>query len=207
MKYFNEEYRTRLYKTIELLEDNSLVEIVVIAKERSGNYKDVALFFAFAIMALIFTLLMFLPIDFTTGLVYFATVASFFISYTIASYLPPLKRMLIKKERVKKTVEITGRAIFQKGGIRFTDQKIGILIYVSDFEQTVCVLPDRGAETAIPEEDWKMINKGFDEVYTKPNPAMALLDHLESLKDTFNQYIPPIENDINELPDDLEVEL
>jgi len=207
MKYFNEEYRTRLYKTIELLENNSLVEIVVIAKERSENYRDVALIFAFVLMSLVFTLLMFLPIEFPVGLVYFVTLLTFFLSYTIASFLPPLKRILIKKERIKKTVEITGRAIFQKGGIRFTDQKIGILIYVSNFEQTVCVLPDRGAETSIPEDDWKMINKGFDEIYTKPNPATALLDHLESLKDIFNQYIPPIENDINELPDDLEVDL
>ncbi len=207
MKYFNEEYRTRLYKTIELLENNSLVEIVVIAKERSNNYRDVALIFAFVLMSLVFTLLMFLPIDFTTGLVYFATLLTFFLSFTIVSYLPALKRMLLKKEKMRKTAEITGRAIFQKGGIRFTDQKIGILIYVSDFEQTVCVLADRGAETSIPEEDWQMINKGFDEIYTKLNPATALLDHLESLKDTFNQYIPPIENDINELPDDLEVEL
>ena len=207
MKYFNEDYKTRLYKTIEEIENNSLVEIVVIAKERSANYRDVVLWFAFAFMSVIFTLLMFLPIDFTTVLVYFLTLASFLLGFGIIYFIPGLKKIFIKKSRTKKATEIYGRAIFQKGGIRFTDEKIGILIYASIFEKEVFVIPDRGAETSIPEEEWDKIRDGFNKVFQQANPATALLDHLISCKPIFNQYIPPIENDINELPDDLEVEL
>lgn len=207
MKYFNENYRTKLYQTIEELENNSLVEIVVIAKERSENYKDVALWGAFGLMSVVYTFLMFAPMEFPILLVYFLTIATFFLGFVLISIIPALKRAFVGKKRMKKQAEITGRAIFQKGGIRFTNDQIGILIYVSDFEKTVCVLPDRGAETAIPEEEWQKINIGFEQIYSKPNPAEALLTHLLSLKPIFNQYIPPIENDINELPDDLEVEL
>ncbi len=207
MKYFNEDYKTKLYKTIEELEDNSLVEIVVIAKQHSNSYKDISLWFSVILMFTTFTFLMFAPFDVDAFLIFIITILSFFSAFLIVSFIPVIKKIFIKKARMLKTVEITARAIFQKGGLRFTDQKIGILIYVSDFEKTVCVLPDRGAETAIPEEEWKIIRDGFDKIYTKSNPANALLEHLLSLKTVFYQYIPPIENDINELPDDLEVTL
>ena len=207
MKNFNEKYKTNLYKTIEDIENNSLVEIVVIVKERSANYRVIDLWFAFAFMTIVFGLLMFLPIDFTTILVFFLTISSFFLGFGISYFIPAIKKIFLKKNILKKAVEIYGRAIFQKGGIRFTDEKIGVLIYASVFEKEVIVIPDRGAETSVPEEEWETIRKGFDTIFQKPNPATALLDNLQNCQSIFNQYIPPVENDINELPDDLEVEL
>ena len=207
MKYFNEDYKTNLYKTIEDIENNSLVEIVVIVKERSADYKDILLWFAFAFMVFAYTLFMFTPLEFDPFLIYFFTILSFFIGFGIIFFIPALKRLFIKKKRQKKAVEIFGRAIFQKGGIRFTDEKIGVLIYASVFEKEVIVIADRGAEVAIPEEEWQTIKKGFDNVFYQSNPAEKLLENLQACKSIFSQYIPPIENDINELPDDLEVDL
>jgi putative membrane protein len=68
-------------------------------------------------------------------------------------------------------------------------------------------LPDRGAKNAVPSEDWTKIEEGFQSIFSQPNISEALLQQLANCKDIFNQFIPPIENDINELPDNLDVEL
>ncbi|RLD79591.1 MAG: hypothetical protein DRJ10_08615, partial [Bacteroidetes bacterium] len=39
MNRFNETFRTKLFETIELIENNSLIEMVVIIKPQSGRYR------------------------------------------------------------------------------------------------------------------------------------------------------------------------
>ncbi len=91
--------------------------------------------------------------------------------------------------------------------MRFTNDKIGVLFYFSVFEQRAFIIADRGAQTAVPQEEWDEINKQFSTIFEKPNPADALLNNLQNLKTIFHTYIPPIENDINELPDNLDVDI
>jgi len=43
MKYFNQDFKTKLYKAISNIENNSLVEVVAIVKPRSEAYADVPL--------------------------------------------------------------------------------------------------------------------------------------------------------------------
>jgi len=69
------------------------------------------------------------------------------------------------------------------------------------------VLPDRGAETAVPAQEWEKINENFQAVFESDNLPEAILGALAQCKSVFQEYIPPVENDINELPDDLSVEL
>jgi len=207
MKQFNEDFRTKLYKTIELIENNSLVEIVVIIKAQSDKYKDISLWAGITISFLLYTFFMFSPVEFDYMYIYFFTILSFFGVYGLFSSIPFLHSLLIKKARKQKAVEIAARAIFQKGGIRFTNDRIGVLIYVSYFEKQVYILPDRGAKTSVPEEEWKIINNNFQSVFNSQNIADELINQLANCKDIFSKYIPPIENDINELPDNLDVEL
>lgn len=207
MKEFNQEFKTELYKTIEDIENNSLVEIVVIAKAKSENYRDVSLWFGFGFMFVIYSFFMFSHFEFDPFLIYFFSILSFPLGYFLHYLIDPLRRITIKKSRMKKNVEIASRAIFQKGGIYNTNEKIGILFYVSTFEKMIHILPDKGAETSIPAEEWEKIRASFDNIFNSQNPANQLIEELKKCKSIFNQYIPPIENDINELPDDLNVDL
>jgi putative membrane protein len=207
MKQFNQDYRTELYKTIKDIEDNSLIEVVVITKARSSNYLDVSLWFAFAFMISVYTFLMLAPFEVNAFLFYITAIVAFFIGYFLNFLIDPLRKIFLKKERMKKSVEIMARAIFQKGGIHHTREKIGVLFLCSVFEKTVYILADSGAETSVPEAEWEKIRTGFNDIFKKPNHAKALIEELQKCKQIFNQYIPPVENDINELPDDLEVEL
>ncbi len=206
MKKLNDVFKTQLCKTIEEIEDNSLVEVVLMGKQRSGNYIDTALWVGIVLSLITFTLLMFLPIVFGDYLVYIAPIAMFTIGYAATYFIKPLGRKVIGNKRIKRNVEIMARAIFQKGEIRHTNSKIGVLFYLSFFEKIVYILPDKGAELMVPPEEWDKIQAGFTVVFERKDYDTAIIEALEKTKAVFNQYIPPIENDINELPDDMEID-
>lgn len=207
MKRFNEDFKTKLYETIEDIENNSLVEIVAVVKAKSGNYRDISLWFALGIMFLTSSFFMFSPIEFDVYLIYVFTFLAFISAYLIAELFKGLKRLFIKKSRLIRNTDIYTRAIFQKGGIRFTNEKIGVLIYVSLFEKRVKLLADRGAFTLVPNELWWQMKQDFNTIFDKDNAADAFIEELKKTKAVFSEFILPIENDINELPDDLEVDL
>ncbi len=207
MKRFNDNFKSKLYKTIEDIENNSLVEIVSIFRASSGSYKDVSLWTAVAFMFLTSSFFMFSPIEFDVYMIWLSTFASFILAYFITEILKPFKRLFVSKKRMKKNVDIYGRAIFQKGGIRFTNEKIGVLIYVSVFEKQVKIIPDRGAFTSVPNEMWEQFESNFQAIFNKSDITGEFINELKKTKPIFAEYILPVENDINELPDDLEIEL
>ena len=207
MKKFNEDFKTELYQTIEDIENSSLVEVVAMIKPKSGNYHDISFFAGAIVLFLTYTFFMFAPPVFDVYLIYFLTVASFLVAYSAVEFIQPIKRILTGKKRKNKNTEIYARAIFQKGGIRHTKEKIGILIYVSLFEKKVEIIADRGAETSIPEEDWAKIDKGFQNIFNSSDLPAAFLNQIKSCKEIFSKYIPSSEDDINELPDDLDIDI
>ena len=207
MKQFNEDFRTRLYDTIKNIEDNSLVEIVVIIKAASGKYRDIPLWSAVIFSILLYTFFMFSHFEFDVYLIYAFTVLSFFLIWSLVAATGFVQKIFINKSRKKRNVEIYARAIFQKGGLRFTKEHIGVLFYVSLLENMVYILPDRGAEFAVPVDEWEKMKQDFQLIFNDKNVAENLLDVLKNQQSVFSKYIPPVENDINELPDDLEVDL
>jgi putative membrane protein len=207
MKRFDEDFRTRLYDTIKQIEDNSLVEMVVIIKPQSGKYRDIALWAGVLFSFFLYTFFMFSPFNFDVFLIYAFTILGFLFAFGLFSAIPILESKIIKQKRKDKNVEIYARAIFQKAGIRFTSERIGTLIYCSLFEKRVYVLPDRGAKNAVPAGEWTKIEAGFQSIFYHPNLPEALLEQLANCKAVFSQFIPPVENDINELPDNMDIEL
>ena len=207
MKKFNEDFKAKLYKTIEDIENNSLIEVVAVVKANSGKYRDVSLWVAIVVMFLTYTFFMFSPFVFEVYFIYFFSLLSLILAYLLVELIKPIKRLFTKKKRLIKNTDIYARAVFQKGGIRFTNDKIGMLIYVSLFEKRVKIIADRGAFTLVPNEFWREFKYDFISIFEKDNEADAFIEELKKMKPIFAEYILPIENDINELPDDLEVEL
>jgi putative membrane protein len=207
MKRFNDNFKSNLYKTIEEIEKNSLVEIVTVIRANSGKYRDSALWFAVGFMFLASAFFMFSPIEFNVWLIWLATFIAFILAWLCAELIKPVKRLLISENRMKKNVEIYGRAVFQKGGIMNTEKRIGVLFYVSVFEKKVEIIPDRGAYSAIPHEIWEIMKADFQNIFKDSDPANALIICLANTKSKFAEYILPVENDINELPDNPEIDL
>lgn len=208
MNIFSEDFKTKLNKTIEQIEnENSEVEIVAIIRNQSEKYNDVSLLISVVLMFILYTIFMIIPSEINAYLIFLLTVLSFFVFYAVLLFFPKLIRPFVKKSRMKRSVEIMARAIFQKGGIYLTQNNIGVLFYVSLFEKMVFILPDKGAENSIPPEELEKMQEDFNKIFNSSDIAQSFLDKLLSTKDIFAKYIPPVENDINEIPDNLKIEL
>jgi putative membrane protein len=206
-KFTHPDFQTQLNNIISELEQASQIETVVLIKQRSGNYDDVPMALAANLSLLTFSVLFFIDKGVEDYLIYFATLAAFGLGLLIGLALPEVQGLFVKKNRKQRNVEIMARALFQKGGLHHTSAKTGTLIYFSLLEKMVYIVADRGAQMAVPEEEWQKIITNLQSIFNTKNPANALLKELEKCKETFNHYIPALENNINELPNNLSIDL
>ncbi|MDD5275733.1 MAG: hypothetical protein PHR16_06595 [Methylovulum sp.] len=205
-KALTTEFKTRLWDTVRAIEQTSQVEIVVVIRSRSEDYRDIALLCGIIGALLSFSYIMFSSDLFEDWLVYCAPILGFAIGYALAHW-PRITRLGVGKQRLQRSVEIMARALFQKAGIRHTRAKIGVLIYCSWLEKSVYILPDRGAEMALPAEEWQRLRAEFQGIFISRKPAEALITQLHNVQPLFNRYLPSLANDINELHDAMEIDL
>jgi putative membrane protein len=206
-KFTQPDFQTQLGKLIAELEQASQIEVVVIIKQNSGNYEDVPLGLGAMLSMLTFSYFFLVDVAFETYIVYFSTLAAFGLGALLGMILPFMQRLLAGKKRKQRNVEVMARALFQKGGLHHTSTKIGTLIYLSLLEKIVYIVADRGAQMAIPEEEWQKITADLQNIFNAKNPPEALLIELAKCKETFHRYIPALENNMNELPDNLSIDL
>ena len=207
MKYFNQIYYEKLAKAIAEIESVSQAEVVVIAKPLSESYLDCCLLVADALSFVTFTYFMFSPTLFGDSALYFAPLLAFCLGFIFTSRFNFLHRAIISNKRKERSVEIMARALFQKAGINRTTKETGILIYVSLLEKKVFLLPDRGIANSLSIEEWKKLNDSFKSIFLEKNMAESLINKLNMCKEIFAKSLPIGENDINELPNNLEVSI
>lgn len=200
------ELQARLWEAIRAIEQDSHVEIVVIMRARSDHYRDIPLTWGIIGALLSFSYVMFAPSLFEDWLIYGAPVVAFGMAYAFAS-VPFVTRLCVAPGRRLRNVEIMARAYFQKAGMHHTQAKIGLLVYCSWLEKLVYLAPDRGVETAVPAQAWRNLQQEFQKIFASRRPGEALVQVLHASKAVFNRYLPALENDMNELPDSLEIEL
>ncbi|WP_374089008.1 hypothetical protein [Methylomicrobium lacus] len=200
------EFQTRLWEAVNAIEQDSRVEVVVIMRPRSEHYRDIALIWGIVAAWLSLTYLMFSPELFEDWLIYEGPLCAFAAGYLIAN-IPLLTRFSVSNTRMRRNVEIIARALFQKGGIQHTQAKTGVLIYCSLLEKLVLILPDRGAEMALPAEEWQTLRAGLQSVFSGGKPRERLLEQLHEARPLFKRYLPPVEHDMNELPDNMEIDI
>lgn len=207
--FFNYSFKNKLIHSIQNIEKDSLIEVVVVIKRISGEYLHIPFLYGMISFILTFIWLVFSPVfyDFNLPLVYGIWLLSFFIGYLVGQVFSPLQRIFIKKASMQKNVELKARAIFQKSGMHHTQSKIGTLIYVSLFERKVFIIADSGAETAIPLTEWESINANFQTIFQSPNIEDEFLKVLQGCQPIFSKYLPTVKNKINELPDFIEIDI
>ncbi|MCX7098844.1 MAG: hypothetical protein NTV43_13160 [Methylococcales bacterium] len=205
-KELSKDFQTQLWAAVKALEQVSQAEVVVVLRASSQAYSAIPLLWGIGAAWLSHTYLIFAPELYEDELVYGLPILGFAMGYAFA-LLPLVKRLCSKKTVLQKNVEIMARAIFQKGGLHHTRAKTGLLVYVSFLERSVFLLPDRGLEMAMPDEEWQGLREQFNRIFASKKPLAALLLELNKTEALFARYLPALADDINELPDDMEIDL
>lgn len=207
MKNFDAAALARIGQAISRIESQSRSELVVMVKQRAGVYSEYPLAAGTILAFLSLTYFRFAPSYFDEWLIYAGTLSAFILGAVGVGASPALTRLAAGRKRTEKSVEIMARACFQKGGMHHTASKTGVLIFVALLERRVLLIPDRGVESAIPPVEWVEAQEAFDEIFRSKNPEDALIGKLDELGMLFSRYLPPSGVNLNELPDNMEVDL
>jgi putative membrane protein len=205
-KFFSQEFQSVLWETINQIQRNSDVELVVVVRDQAAPYKEIPLYWGVLGALLAHVYLVFKAPAFSDFVAYIGPFLAFGVFWIIGK-IPMVQRLCLPLAQQQHNVEIMARALFHKGGIRHTHAKTGILIYCSLLEKMTLILPDRGVELAIPSEEWQTIRTQLKNIFRHTHPEKALLKALKEIQPVFNCYLPRHTNHINELPDNLEITL
>jgi putative membrane protein len=138
---------------------------------------------------------------FTTSVVLGVLMALAFVLF------PGLYRVAVPKKIRDKNVEIHARAIFQKAQMYKTIANTAFLVYYSLVEKKAVFLADYGVTLNTPQEEITAIENMLNAALDDKNPKAAILDALVKIAPIMAKYLPIVGDDINELPDDLDIEL
>ncbi len=207
LKDFDQSFKTKLYDGVKKIESNSQAEAVVMIKQRSGAYTVYAIATAGIVFALALTYFMLSPIEYDPYAMFATSLVVAAVVFLAFRFFPTLYRLVVPKKVREKNVEIHARAIFQKAQMYKTIANTAFLVYVSLVEKKAVFMADFGVLLNTPPEQVAEIEKMLDAAVNGTNPKVAILDALDKIAPIMAKYLPIVGEDINELPDDLDIEL
>jgi putative membrane protein len=93
--------------------------------------------------------------------------------------------------------------VFERGGMRATRERNGVLIVMMPRMKKVVILGDSGFDAVVEEGYWKESVAAIIRQMHESTPLEALREGLRRLGDTLSLHWPREEGDTNELPDEL----
>lgn len=198
MSFFTEEAKARIVKAVQDVESKSSAEIVVSVRGRSDDYRDIDVTAGVLVAIVVLALLIYHPAELDEDLMPVETLLAFVLGSLLVNKVPALKRALLSKTHARKRAETMARAQFVEGGVGSTKGRSGILVFVSELERLVCVVPDVGIDPARLGDAWKKALADLDAAATD----LAAFTHaLTALGPVLAAAYPRAEDDENELPD------
>ncbi|MFN0200369.1 MAG: TPM domain-containing protein [Bacteroidia bacterium] len=202
---FDKAFQAWLYEAVQQIEKKSAVEMMVVIAPHSGQYPEAALRGGLVVALLTFTFLLFVEhLYFGDFLLFLLTLTSFLMGYLLVHNELRLKSFFTTRKNKRIQAELRARATFQKVGIHHTRAETGVLVYISIFEKSVHILPDRYVQSVIPQSIWQKMQEELNQVFTSKNPRQLILTALDNVKGDFAYYLPIQSDDVNELPETID---
>lgn len=207
---FTEEEKNKIKQAVIEAEAKTSGEIVPYFVQQSGNYEESywrsAFLLGFAIvMAIVFFSFQWkLSIPVSPVELGIAFLGANIIGYTLARYLPFLKRSFVQGNKMNEQIEKRACKAFISEEIFNTRDRTGILIFISKFERMVYVLADSGINNKVKPEDWQHVVETITNGIKKKQTANSIAEAIAMCGDLLlNAGFVIKEDDTNELPDDI----
>lgn len=181
-------------RAVEALEKRTDAEIVVVASERSGHYRDVAMFAASTLSFVLLLVLLFAPFDVHPASVPIEIGLTWLIGAWLFNGRHPL-RVLAPRRRQIEQVRLAAHAEFHREAVHGTPNRTGLLVYVSGLEGRVELVPDAGLEGRIPRGVWAKATQEFSH-----DDLDHFLAGLQAIGEVLAEHVPALEVDEIDLP-------
>jgi putative membrane protein len=195
-------------------------EIVTIVTERSDQYHDAALHYAFAAALAVIALAAISPGSFEEKLNWFSsgwdapdprmllftvliveTVVFLIVRYALAWM--PLRMALTPRGTRARRVRRRAIQYFKVGAERRTEARVGILLYLSLDERMAEIVADEAIHKAVPADRWGEAMAALVDEVREGRPAQGMAAAVGRIGAILSENFPKTEADRNELPDRL----
>jgi len=112
-------------------------------------------------------------------------------------------RVHVEDRCFKKDVMDCALKVFKKLNMHETEQRNGVLFYLTLRSKRFAIVGDEGIDKAVPENFWKDVKNLLAEYYKQELFAEGLIAGIGLAGEKLKAYFPYQEDDVNELPDDI----
>ncbi len=201
--FFSEEARHAAALSVKHVEAQTSAEVVVAVRKTSGHYGVLAYHFGAGLAAVVVLYLVVAPEVYSVGAIALDGLLAMVLGALVAANLDTVLRAMSRGTALSRNVNGAARAAFFDLGISRTSGRNGILVYVSLFERRCIVLTDIGLDPAKLEPGW--LSAGAElELAVKRRDLKAFGQALQSLGPVLGRAHPRSEDDVNELPYDVQ---
>ena len=210
---FSPQQKESVEQAIKDLELESSGEIVVYFARKSdsydhGSWRLTALLGLLGLLSVIsLSYVWLLPASLTIMHITISLLLLMLTGLGVCYFFPNVRLAFVPLNIMDHRVITKARDIFLQEEIFDTVERTGILIYISEIEQRVQILGDKGISSAINQEDWNQILATVTESIKKGKPAEGLVKAIGECKDLLlaNDFIVR-SDDTNELSDEMIIE-
>ncbi|UCH92222.1 MAG: hypothetical protein JSV88_18250 [Candidatus Aminicenantes bacterium] len=199
MKKFDKAFEEKLEQTIAVVEEKTSVEVVAAVTPNSDSYVDAYLKGGLILSIVMLLFLLYSPVFFSEILVPLDLAGAFVLGILIVWLFPQIKRLLISNQRKEKYVKTAANSYFLENNLDETIERTAFLVYISVFEGKYRLIADKGILNALPAGAWKEIQILFQKKFSKKILPQTILETLPLVTQPFSQYLPPAEDNPDEL--------
>jgi len=203
MKLLTEAQLKQLADAVAIVEQRSDAEVVTVLAARADDYRFIPTLWAAVIALFVPGLLRLTPfwLDLfevmTIQLLVFAVLA-------LLLRFPPLLSRVLPKALKQRNAARLARVQFLEQNLHHTRAETGVLIFVSEFEQYVEILVDRGISAKVGNEQWQKLIDVFVTHVKAGKSLQGFLDCVNGCADLLATHVPATDQQ-NELPNRLVV--
>ena len=200
--FFEKTARQRATAAIKTIESQTAAEIVVTLRHTSGSYRHVDYLFGFVLSLVTLVLMLFLPYSFRLSAFPVDVTLSFVLGAVVCANVSPLRRWLTSVRSRHANVRRAAREAFVDHGVSRCSGRWGVLVYVSMLERDVEVVPDLAIDP-VTIEGWHDAVAAMRAAVHHTDFA-AFVAAMEKLGPVLAKPFPHRDDDVNELPDEID---
>ncbi len=201
--FYRPEAKCRAIAAVQAVEAQTSAEVVIAVRRRSGDYRASAYHFGLGAMAIVVGVMLIVPWTFSVAAIVLDGFGAFLGAALLARNLDSLARLLVPRARRQANVDAAARVAFYDLGISRTTGRNGVLVFVSTFERVCAVVPDVGVDVAALGAPWVAVNHELGAA-ARHRDFEAFIAALERLGPVLGGAMPRAEDDVNELPDEVQ---
>lgn len=204
-QFLSAEAQRTVQAAVTQAEAATSAEIIVAVRRLSGRYREADYLFGFIVALAALLALLYLPEEFPLWVFVPETALAFLIGTVIASRSPWLRRWLTTQGVKRENVRQAALATFAEMPCSRLPGRNGVLVYVGLMERQVEVVTDCGLRLTALGTAWKEACAALDAAVRPREDVDRFVAALRNLGTVIGREHPRREDDVNELPDAVNV--